>query len=42
MGGTAAAISAEESAAGILKVTDALNVADNGKFFTWEGTEFPW
>jgi NAD(P)-dependent dehydrogenase (short-subunit alcohol dehydrogenase family) len=42
MGGPDAAISAEESAAGIRNVTDKLTIVDNGKFFTWEGIEYPW
>jgi NAD(P)-dependent dehydrogenase (short-subunit alcohol dehydrogenase family) len=42
MGGPDAHLSPEESATGILKVADGLNAEDNGKFFTWEGNEYPW
>jgi len=42
MGGPNAHLSPEESAIGILKVTDQLKPEDNGKFFTWEGIEYPW
>jgi NAD(P)-dependent dehydrogenase (short-subunit alcohol dehydrogenase family) len=42
MGGPDAHLSSEQSAAGILAVTAALKSADNGKFFTWEGDEYPW
>jgi NAD(P)-dependent dehydrogenase (short-subunit alcohol dehydrogenase family) len=42
MGGPEAPLSVSESAAGILKVIDGLTPQDNGKFFTWEGMEYPW
>jgi NAD(P)-dependent dehydrogenase (short-subunit alcohol dehydrogenase family) len=42
MGGTKAPLSASDSAAGILNVIDALTPEDNGKFYTWEGKEYPW
>ena len=42
MGGPDAHLSVGESAAGILKVTAGLTLADNGKFYTWEGLEYPW
>ncbi len=42
MGGPDAHISATQSAGGLLKVTDGLTPEDNGKFYTWEGVEFPW
>jgi NAD(P)-dependent dehydrogenase (short-subunit alcohol dehydrogenase family) len=42
MGGPEAHLSASASAAGILNVIDALTPQDNGKFYTWEGTEYPW
>ena len=42
MGGADAHLSATQSAAGILKVTDGLAPVDNGKFYTWEGIEYPW
>jgi NAD(P)-dependent dehydrogenase (short-subunit alcohol dehydrogenase family) len=42
MGGPNAHLSTTESAAGILKVIDGLTSRDNGKFFTWEGNEYPW
>jgi NAD(P)-dependent dehydrogenase (short-subunit alcohol dehydrogenase family) len=42
MGGANAHLSVTESAAGILKVIDGLKPEDNGKFYTWEGKEYPW
>jgi NAD(P)-dependent dehydrogenase (short-subunit alcohol dehydrogenase family) len=42
MGGPDAHLSAAESAEGILKVIASLTPADNGKFYTWEGNEYPW
>ncbi len=42
MGGQAAPLLADESAKGILQVVDGLTAADNGKFFTWQGEEYPW
>jgi NAD(P)-dependent dehydrogenase (short-subunit alcohol dehydrogenase family) len=42
MGGSNADISVTESAEGILEVTDGLGPEDNGKFYTWEGKEYPW
>jgi NAD(P)-dependent dehydrogenase (short-subunit alcohol dehydrogenase family) len=42
MGGPDAHLSTTESAAGIIKVTEGLSSADNGKFYTWEGVEYPW
>lgn len=42
MGGMNAHLSPQESALGIMKVTDALTPEENGKFFTWEGREYPW
>lgn len=42
MGGPEAPLLAADSAEGILKVIDALTPKDNGKFFTWEGREYPW
>lgn len=42
MGGTEAHLSTTQSAKGLLKVTDELTTVDNGKFFTWEGEEYPW
>lgn len=42
MGGPEAHLSTSESAAGIIRVTEGLTPADNGKFFTWEGVEYPW
>ena len=42
MGGSNADLSATESAEGILKVIDGLKPEDNGKFYTWEGKEYPW
>ncbi len=42
MGGPTAHLSVTESATGILNLATRLAQADNGKFFTWEGKEFPW
>ena len=42
MGGSNADLSVTESAEGILKVIDGLGPEDNGKFYTWEGKEYPW
>jgi NAD(P)-dependent dehydrogenase (short-subunit alcohol dehydrogenase family) len=42
MGGPEAPLSASASAAGILNVVVALTPQDNGKFYTWEGIEYPW
>ena len=42
MGGPDAHISPPQSAEGLLKVTDELKPSDNGKFYTWEGVEYPW
>lgn len=42
MGGQAADITPEESAAGILKVVAALTKTDSGKFYKWNGEIHPW
>jgi len=42
MGGAEAHLSPEQSVTGILVVTSELEPGDNGKFFTWEGDEYPW
>ncbi|HEU0294598.1 MAG TPA: SDR family oxidoreductase [Anaerolineales bacterium] len=42
MGGLNAHLSVTESAEGILKVIANLTPDDNGKFYTWEGKEYPW
>ena len=42
MGGSDADLSVTESAEGILKVIAGLRPEDNGKFFTWDGKEYPW
>ncbi len=42
MGCPEAPLLASEPAARILKVIDGLTSQDNGKFFTWEGMEYPW
>jgi NAD(P)-dependent dehydrogenase (short-subunit alcohol dehydrogenase family) len=42
MGGSIADLSVTESAEGILKVIANLTSEDNGKFYTWEGKEYPW
>ena len=42
MGGADADLSVTESAEGILNVIAALTPDDNGKFYTWDGKEYPW
>jgi NAD(P)-dependent dehydrogenase (short-subunit alcohol dehydrogenase family) len=42
MGGSDADLSVTESAEGILKVIANLTLEDNGKFYTWDGKEYPW
>jgi NAD(P)-dependent dehydrogenase (short-subunit alcohol dehydrogenase family) len=42
MGGSNADLSVTESAEGILKVVANLTHEDNGKFYTWDGKEYPW
>jgi NAD(P)-dependent dehydrogenase (short-subunit alcohol dehydrogenase family) len=42
MGGGGADLSAQESAAGILKLADGLTMQDTGGFFRWDGTVHPW
>lgn len=42
MGGEAADISVEESAAGLFKLIDSLTMDQTGRFWTWEGKEHPW
>jgi NAD(P)-dependent dehydrogenase (short-subunit alcohol dehydrogenase family) len=42
MGGSDADLSVTESAEGILNVIAGLRPEDNGKFFTWDGKEYPW
>jgi NAD(P)-dependent dehydrogenase (short-subunit alcohol dehydrogenase family) len=42
MGGSNAHLSVTESAEGTLKVIANLTPEDNGKFYTWEGKEYPW
>ena len=42
MGGRGASIGVEESAAGILNVTEKLTKKDVGRFLAWDGAEIPW
>ncbi len=42
MGGQAADISVDESAAGMSALIDRLAFADSGKFFDYRGQELPW
>ncbi len=42
MGGPQAAISADESAAGLLQVLHRLTPAHSGQFFDWQGQALPW
>ena len=42
MGGSHAAISAHDSAAGIIRLADKLTLVDTNKFYTYEGLAHPW
>ena len=42
MGGAHAAVTAQDSAAGILRLADALTLATTGKFQVYSGEEHPW
>ncbi|NGN98436.1 SDR family oxidoreductase [Grimontia sp. S25] len=42
MGGDEADITAQESAEGIVKLSQSLTMKESGKFFTWEGYEHAW
>ena len=42
MGGSSAPLRPEESAKGILDLSERLTEADSGEFFTWEGKKHPW
>lgn len=42
MGGEEADITVQESAEGIVKLSQSLTMNDSGKFFTWEGHEHAW
>jgi NAD(P)-dependent dehydrogenase (short-subunit alcohol dehydrogenase family) len=42
MGGSAADLSPEESAAGLIALADGLTIRDTGQFFRWNGTVHPW
>ncbi len=42
MGGPAAPLLPDESAAGILRVLEKATLSDSGRFLTWEGKELPW
>jgi NAD(P)-dependent dehydrogenase (short-subunit alcohol dehydrogenase family) len=42
MGGGHAAVTPQDSAAGILQVADNLTLANTGKFYTYAGEEYPW
>ncbi|MEQ8247852.1 MAG: SDR family oxidoreductase [Alphaproteobacteria bacterium] len=42
MGGPSAAISTEESAAGMKAVVERASLESNGRFFNWTGEEIPW
>jgi NAD(P)-dependent dehydrogenase (short-subunit alcohol dehydrogenase family) len=42
MGGPQAPLSPAQSAAGILKVVEGLTKASSGRFYTYEGHEYPW
>lgn len=42
MGGSIAPITPTESVIGILDVVSRLTIADNGRFLTNDGVEYPW
>jgi NAD(P)-dependent dehydrogenase (short-subunit alcohol dehydrogenase family) len=42
MGGAAADLTAQESAAGLIRLIDGLTLSDSGRFFKWNGEEHPW
>jgi len=42
MGGANAAITVAQSAMGIYKLADSLNMGMSGRFLSWEGKELPW
>jgi NAD(P)-dependent dehydrogenase (short-subunit alcohol dehydrogenase family) len=42
MGGDAAQLTPEESAAGLLKLIDKLDIASTGRFLAWNGLELAW
>jgi len=42
MGGESAQLTPEESAAGMQKLIDRLDLASTGKFLTWNGKELAW
>lgn len=42
MGGDGAVLEPEESIGGMLKIVKGLKEGDNGKFFTYDGSEVPW
>ena len=42
MGGSSAAVTVQESAAGIRKVVENLTAADSGEFWTFDGQHLPW
>jgi NAD(P)-dependent dehydrogenase (short-subunit alcohol dehydrogenase family) len=42
MGGSMAPVTPADSVQGILRVTAGLTKADSGKFYTYQGDEYPW
>jgi NAD(P)-dependent dehydrogenase (short-subunit alcohol dehydrogenase family) len=42
MGGNRAPLSPAQSAAGILAIVDGLSAASSGRFYTYEGHQYPW
>ncbi len=42
MGGSGAALSVEESAAGIIAVLKNAQIGDTGRFLTWDNRDLPW
>ncbi|MFO6423534.1 SDR family oxidoreductase [Motilimonas sp. KMU-193] len=42
MGGMEADISAQQSAAGIIRFVEGVSLAESGRFWTWQGEEHPW
>lgn len=42
MGGPSAAVTIDDSVAGLVSVLDGLTLEDSGRFLTWQGAEHPW
>jgi NAD(P)-dependent dehydrogenase (short-subunit alcohol dehydrogenase family) len=42
MGGAKADLTVQESASGLIRLIDRLELSDSGRFFKWNGEEHPW